>query len=104
MKYLILIFTFHFWLCSSQNLVPNNSFESISNCPLTQSQINLAYSWIGYGGTPDLFNSCFLNDNGVGVPKNLTGYQTPRTGNGYAGIYTYGYNIREYIQVNLFQV
>ena len=44
---------------SSQNLVPNPSFENFVNCPSLNSQLNLASPWTTpTSGTSDLINSC----------------------------------------------
>ena len=98
-------------LSTSQNLVPNYSFEIYTSCPQTPVKIYLASPWfqpnIGAGNTTnssssDLFNSCSTGN--VGVPSNAGGFQNARTGNGYAGIYSSfdtSNNAREYIEVPL---
>ncbi len=104
-KHLLIILIF---FCSitlvGQNLVPNPSFENYSSCPTVSSQLSLATPWFMPPNTnnasSDYYNAC--NTNTVGVPNNLSGYQLARTGQGYAGIYTYGSSdVREYIQVQL---
>lgn len=92
----------------AQNLVPNPSFESLYNCPTGDSQLSYAIGWNNPTlGTPDLFNECLgascPNLPSVCVPENWQGYQYPRTGSGYAGIFTYfaGPNLREYVQMQL---
>ena len=95
----------------SQNLVPNHSFENITQCPSSPNQIYFALPWfqpcIYYGNTTnssssDIFNTCDLS-NTLGVPNNALGYQFARTGQGYAGLYGYSdiYNYREYLEVQL---
>jgi len=83
--------------------VPNPSFENYSSCPTGPSQLSLAAPWFIPSNTStasaDLYNSC--NTTTVSVPNNLSGYQVAHSGVGYAGIYTYGSEIREYIQVQL---
>jgi len=102
-------------LAFSQNLVPNPSFEIITNCPTANSQIYFAPPWfqpayfIGgnttSGSSTDLFNSCApINSlTGISVPINALGYQLARTGIGYAGFWSSisTFNEREYIEVPL---
>ena len=102
---LFLLFHSSFVKLSAQNLVINSGFDSISNCPTSHGQINYAPPWIVVNNTgsasPDLYNSCSIN-TGKGVPNNVLGYQMSRSGNGYAGIFTYGASSsREYIQTKL---
>ena len=88
------------------NLVPNGGFEDTIHCPDNASEISFALGWSAptVGGTSDYFNVCSTpSPYGVGVPSNGIGHQFARTGNGYAGFYTY-YNtasLREYIQAKL---
>ncbi len=86
------------------NLVPNPSFEDTIHCPFMPGQIYYASHWSGpNGGTTDLFNSCASISSGVSIPYNIVGNQNPRTGNGYAGIYTWvnGVNLRDYVQTKI---
>jgi hypothetical protein len=70
---------------ASQNLVPNGGFESFSPCPYFFDQLNFADHWFKASlGTPDFYNGCASSF--VGVPSNQAGTQTPRSGNGYAGL------------------
>jgi len=86
-----------------QNLVPNPSFEDYSSCPTEPSELYLSDYWSMPSNTDnastDLYNSC--NATTVSVPSNLSGYQEARTGNGYVGVYTYGDEVREYVQAQL---
>lgn len=85
---------------SSQNLVLNPSFEDYYDCPKDISffHTNVKHWTIPNNGTTDYFNSC---SEKVGF-MNFSGYQKPRTGKGYAGIYAfYKKNYREYIQGTL---
>lgn len=97
MKYIafIGIFCLLSFGAAAQNLVPNWSFEDMVQCPWAQSQLNLATGWINpTGGTADYWHSCWSSI--------MT--QQARTGQGFAGIYTYtppNYDIREYIQIEL---
>ncbi len=98
---------------SSQNLIPNYSFESYSICPPSGNALYYALPWFQpqtYNGnvtnscSTELFNTCAGSSTfGVGVPLNTLGYQLPRTGNGYAGFFAYAdtVNTREYLEVEL---
>ncbi|MBA3985910.1 MAG: gliding motility-associated C-terminal domain-containing protein [Flavobacteriales bacterium] len=86
----------------AQNLVPNPSFEDTISCPVYNSNLTDCAEWYSpIGTTPDYFNSCGIGD--VGVPNNFNGYQLPRTGNAYCGMYVGnpGLDWLEYIQVQL---
>lgn len=104
----IFLFTFLQYLISfSQNLVPNPSFETFTNCPNNTHQIHLATPWNSpyvNGAKAEYFNVC-SGIWGVGIPinTNLMGYQYAHTGNAYAGFnvfHTQGY-IRQFLQVKL---
>jgi len=93
------------------NLVPNPSFENMSQCPTNANRIYDAPPWfqtcIQFGNTTnssssDLFDTC-ANHFALGIPWNTVGYQYARTGIGYAGIYGYydTLNYREYLEVPL---
>jgi len=71
-------------------------------CPTAQSQITNAVSWIRLTeGTPDYYHPC-SNPSNAGVPNNVAGHQTPRTGLAYAGLHvTNAPNWREYITAML---
>ncbi len=92
-KYIILFFLFFLVLntINSQiivkNLVENNSFEDIYNCPTGPHQIYLAKNWWGFGN--DLLHIC--NTSFYGVPANKFGYQYPKTGHSYAHFIPYCY-------------
>ncbi|MEI6488788.1 MAG: T9SS type A sorting domain-containing protein [Bacteroidota bacterium] len=95
--FLVLIQTHSF---AQVNLVPNYSFEDTIHCPIGPGYLNYARSWTQIG-TSDYYNICA---NGpVGVPSNGAGYQYARTGNAYAGFYTWGagIDIRECIYAKL---
>ena len=102
--FFILTLSFFFFISSvAQNLVPNNSFESIDTCyyhHLGSSAVSTAPPWDSpTSGSPDLYNTCASN-----IPDSFTGYQYPHSGNGYVGedfSSDSGPNIREYIQVEL---
>jgi gliding motility-associated-like protein len=124
---------FHVSIVFSQtvNLVPNPSFEQFTFCPTSISQLSErsidwstvspgsvapGFSGTALGGTSDLYNSCYptgpITWGSVGVPTNISGFQTPYDGNGYAGIITYQGDFadgtppaypdyREYLMANL---
>ena len=84
--------------------MPNPSFEDTIGCPASVDQVDSAVSWIAYRGSPDYFNSC--NSGIVGVPSNIYDFQNAKTGNAYAGFYTYWIglsNDREMIGIQLSQ-
>ena len=86
-----------------QNLVPNPSFEDSITCPTNYSQLYNTAAWVMPANTgtasADYYHQCAMAV--VGVPSNIAGYQNARTGVAYAGIYVYGDNVREYLQVQL---
>lgn len=85
-----------------QNLVPNPSFESFSNCPIAPNQVDFINNW-GKIDTPDFFSSCGSND--YQTPNNLLGIETPKSGLSYVGLYSYDSRIsdkREFVYVKLF--
>ncbi len=89
----------------SQNLVPNPSFEDTIACPTQLAQIYNCEDWFKMlYSSVDYYNKCANSNTEVSVPKNISGYQYPRSGNAYAGLGTFGYsinNVREYIGVKL---
>lgn len=95
----LLIFT----ISKSQNLVPNNSFETFTICPNNGGQIESAIPWgaATTNSSTDYYNAC---SSSAPVPNYPGGYQIAKTGNAYAGIFLMQYpfsNIREYLQVKL---
>ncbi|MFH2144371.1 MAG: T9SS type A sorting domain-containing protein [Bacteroidota bacterium] len=99
----ILIMLLCLTTAKGQNLVPNHSFEDYISCPTVPGQISLAIPWaMPYNtglATSDFYNAC--NTGNVSVPSNPSGYQNAHTGKGYAGIWIYGLNMREYLQIQL---
>lgn len=90
--------------CTSQNLVPNPSFEDTLSCPTMGGQIYRALGWMNFGITPDYFNSC--NGGLLGTPQNAWGNQVPINGNAYAGFACNAStlsNVREFIGCQLNQ-
>ena len=117
MKYFILII---FFSCNflgpsySQNLVFNPSFELHDTCPTMQQQIEFALGWKNplhgpWGGYDPLVGD-YYNVCGAGIfspPAVFVGYQMPKGGDAYVGMYSFGYASsdslysREYIQTQL---
>jgi len=95
-------------LAIGQNLVPNPSFEEFTDCPYGPGWTDgLLIDWNSWRYTPDYFNVC-SNDmqSYAGVPANLLGIQTPITGDGYSGLYTFGHVTaldREYLAAELLE-
>lgn len=105
---LCLFVCFAFFVKAQVNLVPNGSFEDISDCPQTFEQIFTANGWFEPSkGTPDLFNECSVLNNSNDVPDNWFGFQHAQDGIGYCGAYVFvnfgQYDVREYIAVKLSQ-
>ncbi len=119
MKRIYLIITllsvFSLYNAQSQNLVLNPDFETVNagnlKCSwyLTSTEFSSAINnWrCPTGGSTDIFNStlsssCFCHTTGSG---NLIGPQTPRSGNTYVAVVTYGSGgctpYREYVQGQL---
>ncbi len=77
----------------SQNLVPNPSFEEISECPNNPFQISRCVGWEPWRNTADYFNSCATEATYgellINVPTNGFGYQVPATGEAYMGMYLF---------------
>jgi len=80
----------------SQNYVPNGSFESIKKCNYLAGQLDSVmnnWSDTKYGActSVDTYNKCYFNPSNptyLSIPLNVFGYQFPKTGNGYSGLYT----------------
>jgi gliding motility-associated-like protein len=95
------------------NLVPNPSFELYTSCPPSYLSIFHASNWfqpfnvIGFNiiqsNSSDYFNTCAIDDYSS-IPLNGAGYQEPKTGDAYVGIYLYSNptgDSREYIETTL---
>ena len=92
------------------NYVKNPSFEEYTECPSTLDGLNKCKHWrriIDVVDSPNYFHRCANKYIGyyeitAGVPRNAFGYQEPRTGDGYAGICTFGKDYyKEYINTKL---
>lgn len=91
---------------SSQNLIPNPSFESYTACDTSNlsSLIVKATPWVNpNNNTPDWYNSCYCSYFPSScVPANVVGNQAAHQGNAYAALYVGAGNVaREYLQVEL---
>ena len=91
----------------AQNLVPNNNFENFSQCPYQPNQIHFLSNWKSIS-TPDFFSACGLNGHcgslGFKTPRNCLGFEFPRSGNSYIGLYSYDKRIankREFVFIEL---
>lgn len=89
-----------------QNFVANFSFEEYYRCPASFSTDARDFFLPGWTspnrGTPDHYHQCSWGDNDV--PFNWAGQSNAHSGMGYAGIYTWsdnGKNYREYVQCEL---
>ena len=72
----------------AQNLIPNYSFEDLTECPSTYGQIYYAEPWVLTAKNPDLFNACNGDPLSFNVPVNGFGNQPAFTGDGYSGFLT----------------
>lgn len=74
----------------AQNLVPNWSFEEISECPVYLGEVEKATGWLIFRGgeSCDLFHTCGTPP-ATSVPGNYLGHQLPASGNAYAGVIAY---------------
>jgi len=87
----------------AQNLVPNWSFEDTISTPCTTYTFSALDSWVlPTQGSTDYYHE---NCNVFGVPSNVSGYQTAKTGKAYVGLVTYyeTSSYREYIKAQLTQ-
>ena len=85
------------------NLVFNPSFEDYIECPKkidAKGVLTIVEAWYQpTAGSADYFNRCATRE--CAVPQNKLGYQQPRTGDGYCGIYCSKDAYREYLQTQL---
>lgn len=90
-----------------QNMVPNGDFESYNYRPHGYSDIGAVKNWfspiIENFSSPDYFNVLGLTLD-CKVPKNSSGYQHPKSGKAYGGIFLFieqNDEYREYLEVKL---
>src|SRR5438552_3885310 len=100
---------------SAQNLVPNGSFESYTDCPYSKntlpvySYVNFATPWFAASAKKGstYYNSCTNTEvnPGYGIPYNgVGGFQNARTDSAYVGVtlfFSSVKNYRQYIEVKL---
>lgn len=85
---------------SSQNLVPNPSFEDTANCKANYATIYVATPWFNSTiASPDYYTS--FSQCGISSLNNPVGYQLPKSGLAYSGIYLWNDSTREYISIKL---
>jgi hypothetical protein len=102
-----LLFTFSIARSQTfQNLVPNGSFESYTQCPTASSQIYYATPWTGpTTNSSEYLNACSSGKNVPhygGIGSVYPFFLNAKTGVAYAGFYSYQLNnYREYAQVKL---
>jgi hypothetical protein len=91
---------------NGQNIVPNFSFEEIIDCPVSSGQFDKVISWFTpLSNGADYANAC-SSSNVCGVPTNSDGfsYQRPKSGNGYAGLFSIngvGNDFKQYVSIKL---
>ncbi len=105
MKFIwILLFSITTFFSSAQNLVFNPNFEVYGNCPdkftVNFTRVIIPHWESPTEGTPDYYNTC--SEGLAGVPKNWAGDCSPKSGDGYVGIYVWKVGgFREYLQGKL---
>lgn len=90
-------------LGQEENMVFNPSFEEYLECPRkvdAKGVLTIVEGWYQpTSGSADYYNRCSTRE--CGVPKNKLGYQQPKNGDGYCGIYCSKNDYREYLQTQL---
>ena len=93
----VFILLFNLFVClQAQNLVPNPSFEECYDFPSKQGEFELVKGWFmpyNRGNTPDYFHREAKEPDNywefMKVPNNLNGYQEPKSGYAYCGIFVW---------------
>lgn len=75
-------------ITAQTNLVPNPSFETLTQCPFSFGLEIYVANWKSARETPDYYNTC-ATWSGASVPSNNYGYQMAKSGNAYLGMLTY---------------
>lgn len=109
MKKCLLLLLFPLHLCA-QNMVPNWSFESSSECPDDFNQIEYATGWKMCSENNDgLHHTDYLHACGGNtgtayfqVPSHVWGYQNAATGNGYVALSTTALNLYPNYRENIY--
>lgn len=108
---IIILISFGFYDCKSQNLISNGSFENTTSidCNLAINFYTLNDWQFLYNtstNSPDYYTSvCPLSSN-TSEPSNCVGFQNPKDGNAYVGAIFYhiaGGDLSEYLTSNLTQ-
>ncbi len=90
-------------LSYGQNLVPNPSFEDTISLNMSNAYLeDCITDWKGGFGYFNTDRDPITHN--YSVPYNILGYEEPKTGNAYSGIFTYTYCtciVRNYIQCEL---
>ena len=86
---------------AQQNLVPNWSFEDTLNCGSWSYPTLICAPWFNPTlNSPDYYST--FPSCGINIYSNLQGYQLPKSGNAYCGIFCYEQSEqREYIEIPL---
>lgn len=85
---------------SAQNLVPNPSFELLTDNPeYGPTGVNSSVDWFVLGFTTEFFHRSYAAV--ASVPANQRGFQEPYMGDGYAGMIVYPLDAREFLAVQL---
>ena len=84
LKFIIALLSIFPLFISSQNLISNGGFDSLSKCPNRISQIKLATGWLN-SGSPDLFCTCAQPKSAVYAYLSFVGSLLPHSGNCYSG-------------------
>lgn len=84
LKIAFLLLCFYPFCISSQNLIANGGFDSITKCPNRISQVSLAKGWFS-SGSADLFCTCTSSRSVVYAGLNFAGSLSPHSGNCYSG-------------------
>ena len=90
-----------FGVIKTQNLVPNGSFDEVVDCEMQFGVFSPGWGTANNFGTPDHYHLCSEEDL-LQPPEILwCNYLLPRSGDGFAGVCTYGAYPREYLQIEL---
>jgi hypothetical protein len=104
-RFFTFLFLFFSFAVLGQNLIPDGSAEDVAECPTTLGNVETyLLQWQSFRGSPDYWNSC--SENPLLGWDNSLGFQEPRTGDGYLGLFTFSRNLpnaREYFGVQLIQ-
>lgn len=86
----------------STNLIRNPGFEEMYDCPNKREELHKATAWQVLQNSPDFYHVCGTGT--AAVPRNELGNQSPRSGNGYGGIWAMlqeRQNYREFVAARI---